>query len=281
MAQSANELDIEKKKSIRKKSASNMAATRDQMMEMDPQEVFEWEVDMLESGLKELNVTVGVKWTKPKKAYELFDAIRQLQVLKESDQSQLKSNNPVQSTDSNVLMVQAILKAMEAAEERARKDREAQNQAMEAAEERAQKDREAAEERARKDREVAEERAREDREAQNQAMEAQNKAMEAIAEKVGAAQDINPSRVSGGDSKSRAKGRHPDKLERDIDYATFLQWEKSWNLYVISDELNTLSDPQKTAIFSACFQKNCSAIWNTDLKLISMQSRKLKTSLQK
>ena len=65
-------------------------------------------------------------------------------------------------------------------------------------------------------------RAREDREAQNQAMEAQNKAMEAIAEKVGAAQDINPSRVSGGDSKSRAKGRHLDKLERDIDYATFL-----------------------------------------------------------
>ena len=85
-----------------------MAATREQMLEMDPQEVFEWEVDMLEAGLKELNVTVGVKWTKPKKAYELFDAIRQFQVPKVSDQGQLKSNNPVQSTDPNVLMLQAL-----------------------------------------------------------------------------------------------------------------------------------------------------------------------------
>ena len=26
-----------------------------------------------------------------------------------------------------------------------------------------------------------------------------------------------------GQNKSRAKGRHPEKLERDVDYATFLQ----------------------------------------------------------
>ena len=45
------------------------------------------------------------------------------------------------------------------------------------------------------------------------------------------------------------------KLEPDDDYATFLQWEKSWNLYVVSDQLDTLSDPQKTAIFFSLFTK--------------------------
>ena len=68
MAQSAKELDIEKNKSLRKKSTSNMAATRDQMMEMDPEDVLDWEVESLEAGLKELNITVGVRWSKPKKA---------------------------------------------------------------------------------------------------------------------------------------------------------------------------------------------------------------------
>ena len=32
---------------------------------------------------------------------------------------------------------------------------------------------------------------------------------------------------AGGGNKSRAKGRHPEKIERDIDYASFLQWDKS------------------------------------------------------
>ena len=48
----------------------------------------------------------------------------------------------------------------------------------------------------------------------------------------------------GGGNKSRAKGRHPEKIERDVDYASFLQWEKSWNLYVISDNLETLTEQQ-------------------------------------
>ena len=40
-----------------------------------------------------------------------------------------------------------------------------------------------------------------------------------------------------------------------MDYASFLQWEKSWNLYVMSDQLNTLTDQQKTAIFFCLFTK--------------------------
>ena len=38
-----------------------------------------------------------------------------------------------------------------------------------------------------------------------------------------------------------------------MDYASFLQWEKSWNLYEISDNLETLPDEQKTAIFFSFF----------------------------
>ena len=45
------------------------------------------------------------------------------------------------------------------------------------------------------------------------------------------------------------------KLERDVHYASFLQWEKSWNLYVISDNLETLTDQQKTAVFFSFFTK--------------------------
>lgn len=40
-------------------------------------------------------------------------------------------------------------------------------------------------------------------------------------------------RVSGsdnGNNKSRAKGRHPEKLDRDVDYTTMLQWENYCNL---------------------------------------------------
>ncbi len=47
----------------------------------------------------------------------------------------------------------------------------------------------------------------------------------------------------GGSNKSRAKERHPEKLDRDVDYATFLRWKKSWNMYVGNDQLDTLDEP--------------------------------------
>ena len=74
--------------------------------------------------------------------------------------------------------------------------------------------------------------------------------MEAIANKVGEAPEANN---AGRGNGSNAKGRHLGKIERDIDYATFLQWEKSWNLYVISDRLDTLTEKEKTAIFFSFF----------------------------
>ena len=61
MAQSQKELDILQNKHHRRKSTTKMVVTKDQMMEMDPEEVLDWEVESLEVGLKELNVTVGAK----------------------------------------------------------------------------------------------------------------------------------------------------------------------------------------------------------------------------
>ena len=72
-------------------------------------------------------------------------------------------------------------------------------------------------------------------------------------EKVGGTPNGNNVGAGRGGNQSRAKGKHPEKLDRDVDYATFLQWEKSWNLYVVSDQLDSLTDKQKTAIFFSLF----------------------------
>ena len=93
------ELNIEKEQHQRKVSISKMAGTKEQMMEMDPEEVFEWDVETLDAGLKELNVTIGTSWSKSKKARELDKAIEQL---KSKDFEKPKTSDP------NVLMLQAL-----------------------------------------------------------------------------------------------------------------------------------------------------------------------------
>ena len=52
-----------------------MSITEEKMIEMEPEGVFEWNVDELDAGLREFNVTVGTNWTKSKKAYELSKII--------------------------------------------------------------------------------------------------------------------------------------------------------------------------------------------------------------
>ena len=106
-------------------------------------------------------------------------------------------------------------------------------------------DRERAAQQMAEDRHKAEERSR-------RAEERSEAQMQAMAEKISGAPGGSH---AGGGNKSRAKGRHPEKLERDVDYASFLQWEKTWNLYVISDNLETLTDQQKTAVFFSFFTK--------------------------
>ena len=173
-----------------------MATSKDTMLEMDPKEMFGWDVANLDAGLKELNITVGMDWNKQRKAYELCKGLEQLKEVN------VKANA---SQDSNVVMMQMF-------------------QMMQ--------------------KQMSEDRA------------IMAEQMQAMAEKIGGGQEATPRVGAGGSgNKSRAKGKHPEKLDRDIDYATFLQWEKSWNLYVISDQLDTLSDPQKTAIFFSLFTK--------------------------
>ena len=74
---------------------------------------------------------------------------------------------------------------------------------------------------------------------QNQVMQEQLKQMEAkteaqvqiIAEKVGGNRDGN--QPGAGGIKSRAKGRHPEKLERDVDYAPFFNGKNYGNCMLI------------------------------------------------
>ena len=52
-----------------------MTVTKQDLGDMDPEEIFEWEVDNLDAGLKEFGITIGTKWSKSKEAYQLDKAI--------------------------------------------------------------------------------------------------------------------------------------------------------------------------------------------------------------
>ena len=131
-----------------------MELSRAELMELDPMEVLEWEVERLEAGLNELEITIGASWTKSRKAYELNKALEMSKIDNQENQAPL---------DSNMFMIQAF--------------QQLQAQAL-----------------------------------------AQAEALAAIAEKVsGNSENTGNSR----NNKSRAKGRHPEKLERDVDYASF------------------------------------------------------------
>ena len=171
-----------------------------QLKTTDPDEVLDWEVSKVEEALKALDITIGKKWSKAKKANELNQAIKQMN-------ADTKVDSAITAQDTNHMMLQMFQKMQEQTAEQLAHEREKS-------------------------------------EAQAQAMQEQTQLlasqMDAIAEKIGSTPEANN---SGGGNRSRAKGRHPEKIERDIDYASFLQWEKSWNLYVTSDRLDTL--PQR------------------------------------
>ena len=74
MAQSASELK-DKNQRGRKSTSNQMELTRVELIELDPMEVLEWDVERLEAGLNELEITIGASWTKSRKAYELNKAL--------------------------------------------------------------------------------------------------------------------------------------------------------------------------------------------------------------
>ena len=81
--------------------------------------------------------------------------------------------------------------------------------------------------------------------AQQAQSEATAEAVAAVAEHVSESSKITN---NNGRNKNRAKYRRPKKLEWDVDYASLLQWEKTWKLYTISDNLDSLEDKQQMAI---------------------------------
>ena len=98
MAQSASELK-DKNQRGRKSTSNQMELSRAELMELDPIEVLDWEVERLEAGLNELGITIGVSWSKSRKAYELNKALEMSKINNQENQA------PV---DSNVFMIQAF-----------------------------------------------------------------------------------------------------------------------------------------------------------------------------
>ena len=76
-----------------------MSVTRQELVDTDPEEVFEWEVENLEAGLEVLGITVGTKWSKSKKANELNKALMQMKP---------KDIEMPKSADPNYLMIQTL-----------------------------------------------------------------------------------------------------------------------------------------------------------------------------
>ena len=68
------------------------------MMKLDPEEIFDWEVEKLDEGLKELGLIIGKTWSKSKKANELSKALT-----KNSDANSSEVLN--QSSDPNMCCI--------------------------------------------------------------------------------------------------------------------------------------------------------------------------------
>ena len=52
-----------------------MAMTKEQLMEMEIDEIFKWDIEKLDAVLKELNVSGATSWNKAQKAHELIKAV--------------------------------------------------------------------------------------------------------------------------------------------------------------------------------------------------------------
>ena len=97
-----------------------MAATREEMLGMDPDEVFDWDSDNLDAGLKELDITIGKSWSKSKKTHELSKAIGQLKPTRHAEV-------PLQTQDKDVMVLQtlqAIQAQSQAMQQQMKQDRE-------------------------------------------------------------------------------------------------------------------------------------------------------------
>ena len=80
--------------------------SKEQLKATNPDDVLDWEVKKVYSGLKALEVTIGKNWSKGKKANELFQAIKDMN-------SENKVESAITGQDSNLMMFQIFTKFME------------------------------------------------------------------------------------------------------------------------------------------------------------------------
>ena len=78
-----------------------MAVSKEELMELNPDDVFEFEVEKLDATLKELNISGYSGWKKSKKAFELIEIIKSMKNVNE-DEKLLVSSDP------NTAMVQMM-----------------------------------------------------------------------------------------------------------------------------------------------------------------------------
>ena len=80
-----------------------MSTSKEDMLNMDPEAVFEWEVEALDAGLKEFGVTIGKTWTKSEKAFELNKTILDSKAKEAGGASSQEANNQIPNSDQNFL----------------------------------------------------------------------------------------------------------------------------------------------------------------------------------
>ena len=150
----------------------------DDLMSLDPEEIFEWDETRIDEALIKLDIEIGKTWSQSKKAFELINAIKK------------KKEVPEEKSEVSINKDELMLKILTS----------------------------------------------------------QQEALAKMMEKVKVDSSTESTKKKKSKNKKKENGQ-PDKLSRGLDYDSFIQWEKSWNLYVISEKINELEEAQKTAKF--------------------------------
>ena len=158
-------------------------ASIDDLLSIDPEEIFDWDDSRLDEALLRLNIECGSSWSKSKKTYEVMNTIKE-----RNDSTKEASDIP---SDKEALMLHVL----------------------------------------------------------NSQQQALAKMMERVES------NTNSAAKSNKKPEKKKDNSQPEKINRDIDYSSFIQWEKSWNLYTISENIEGMTDRQKTATFLGFFSK--------------------------
>ena len=158
-------------------------ASIDDLLSIDPEEIFDWDDSRLDEALLRLNIECGSSWSKSKKTYEVMNTIKE-----RNDSTKEAFDIP---SDKEALMLHVL----------------------------------------------------------NSQQQALAKMMERVES------NTNSAAKSNKKPKKKKDNSQPEKINRDIDYSSFIQWEKSWNLYTISENIEGMTDRQKTATFLGFFSK--------------------------